>query len=94
MIMMATSASSILLFLLAGGILYAVYKISTLVFHYSPLNALPGPPNPSVLFGHLRDISDPSPPTHLFEEWIADYGHVVRYTGLFSVSGPTISGAC
>ena len=67
------------LYLLGQG-LYYLYKIYT-----SPLLQLPGPPSDSLIFGNFKAIVK-ADNSVLQEKWLAEYGDVISYAGMFGVS--------
>lgn len=76
----------LLLYTAGAGVLYLlghavhyVYRIYT-----SPLLRLPGPPSDSMFFGNFKQIvkEDQSVPQ---EKWLAEYGPVIAYPGMFGV---------
>jgi hypothetical protein len=83
------SLSSLVLPVLGTGLAYVTYLALKFVFHRSPLRDLPGPPNPSLLFGQFRAISD-AENSVLHEAWLADYGPAVTYQGLLGVRPATL----
>jgi hypothetical protein len=73
---------------LAVTIAYAVTRLSKVVLERlnSPLRLLPGPPNPSILFGHLKlyqgaDVDV----TTLHEAWVEQYGNTYVTQAPFGV---------
>ncbi|EPQ50323.1 cytochrome P450 [Gloeophyllum trabeum ATCC 11539] len=68
----------------AAAVSLAVYILGRFVRSYfSPARDIPGPPNPSLLWGHLREIVK-AENSVLHEQWLEEYGPVVRYTGMFN----------
>src|SRR6266481_1672505 len=54
------------------SLFYIVSKLLVRPF-FSPLRDLPGPANPSLLFGHLQQIFK-AQPGELHEKWVDQYG--------------------
>ncbi|PPQ72759.1 hypothetical protein CVT24_012799 [Panaeolus cyanescens] len=54
---------------------YSAYKILHLLYQRwtDPLRAFPGPPNPSFLWGHMKELYETETPL-LHERWTAEYG--------------------
>ncbi|PPQ82386.1 hypothetical protein CVT25_008347 [Psilocybe cyanescens] len=46
----------------------------------SPLRGLPGPKNPSFIFGNVRDIWN-STDSAIYEQWVEQYGSTIQYMG-------------
>jgi hypothetical protein len=78
------STSSVVLPVLSALGVYGAYRAASFVFAPTPLSALPGPASPSWLWGHMGAILR-AENSALHEEWTKEYGHVLRYFGLFSV---------
>ncbi|KAI0077562.1 cytochrome P450 [Panus rudis PR-1116 ss-1] len=53
--------------------------------YVSPVRSLPGPPNPSWLYGQMKQIIA-AENSVLQEEWVEKYGHSITYTGLFNIN--------
>ena len=51
---------------------------------WSPLRVLPGPPNPSLIYGNLSEIRK-SDFSELHEKWAEQYGRVMKYKAFFGV---------
>jgi hypothetical protein len=66
---------------LAGLVAYAVNALGLLSTGGS-LRALRGPGGAHPLLGHVREIMERSP---LVDEWLAEYGRVIRCAGLLKV---------
>lgn len=75
----------------ATGVAYALFWLAKAAIHdlFSPLRHLPGPPNPSLIFGNFRQIWR-AKNSVLHEEWIDQYGTTLKYKGLFNVR-PVVS---
>lgn len=73
---------------LAGSslVLYGAYQIGRRLLkpYFSPLKDLPGPPSKSFFFGNLEEIRK-AENSILHEEWIAQYGKVMKYKAFFNV---------
>lgn len=70
----------------AGGVVLLVYRL-TYRFRRSwrsPLQHLPGPPNPSLIFGHMKAIFA-AENSVLHENWVQEYGPNITYKGFFGV---------
>ena len=53
---------------------------------FSPLNQLPGPPNPSWVHGHFKErFTDDN--LLLQEKWIEEYGNIIALKAAFGVRG-------
>ncbi|KAI0682779.1 cytochrome P450 [Cytidiella melzeri] len=65
----------------------ALYKAASFVYRTldSPLRILPGPPNPSVFWGHTRATSKSSHSV-LQEKWTEEYGPTISYNSFLSSS--------
>jgi hypothetical protein len=50
----------------------------------SPVNDVPGPESGHFLWGNLKQISNASA-LILHEEWVATYGHIIKYKMMFNV---------
>lgn len=76
--------SSYLIWLL--GAAYSVYRLALAIYNerYSPLRDLPGPPNPSRIYGHLWQIINAAHST-MQEKWVREYGTTLKTKGLFNV---------
>ncbi|KAI0795607.1 cytochrome P450 [Abortiporus biennis] len=63
---------------------YVVYKLGPPIWRSirSPLRNLPGPPNPSFIFGQMKAIFK-ADNSVLQEEWVVKYGHTISYKGFF-----------
>jgi hypothetical protein len=65
---------------------YATYKAIKIVTrsYFSSLRDIPGPENPSFIYGNLKEIWD-SDTAVAHERWIAEYGHTLIYNAPFNV---------
>ncbi|EPQ50326.1 cytochrome P450 [Gloeophyllum trabeum ATCC 11539] len=71
---------------LAVAIVFALAAYILRLFtrsYFSPARDIPGPPNPSWLWGNFKDIVF-GENWALHQQWFDTYGPVVRYTGLFN----------
>lgn len=64
--------------------IYGVYKLLNVLLIaplLSPLRDIPGPENPSIIFGNLRQIFEQDP-GELHKKWVEAYGSTLasRYT--------------
>lgn len=77
---------SVLLSLVLVAVLYASWKCVSIAvrIYTSPLRRLPGPPSDSFFFGNFRAILK-AENSVLQEKWLAEYGDVVAYPGVFGV---------
>jgi hypothetical protein len=87
----------IVTFLLYG--LYQVVKLFYVEITY-PIRDLPGPKNPSIIFGNFKEIKSdvslvavclvPWPidvqELEFWENWVPKYGRMIRFNGLLGVS--------
>jgi hypothetical protein len=75
---------------LAGAAVCGAYYIIKLVLAPpSPHLKLRGPPSPSRIFGHMIETNELLKTDALFtrvDEWLEQYGDVVRFHDLFNVS--------
>jgi hypothetical protein len=80
-----SSSASTLAFPAAGALgAYALYKAYGVFLRTTPLDAVPGPPGGSWLWGRFRDLlSDHD--GELQQAWLAEYGHVLAHKSLFGV---------
>ncbi|KZT22892.1 cytochrome P450 [Neolentinus lepideus HHB14362 ss-1] len=71
--------------LLCSGTLFLVFKIASRVFQplRSPVRYLPGPPSPSIIFGHMKEMFGDDFAS-VQERWLREYGPVVRFTGVLN----------
>lgn len=74
----------------AAFVLAACYVLADLIAMlwrqiFSPLQRLRGPPNPSFLFGNLREMYNQEN-TGLLYDWDATYGSTYAYKGFFGGS--------
>ncbi|KZT18878.1 cytochrome P450 [Neolentinus lepideus HHB14362 ss-1] len=71
--------------LAAAALFFVLYKALRFYIrrYLSPTRDLPGPPNPSWLWGNMRDILK-AENSVLHEGWLNKYGPVIRYTGMFN----------
>ncbi|KAG6820051.1 hypothetical protein H0H93_006066 [Arthromyces matolae] len=75
--------------LAAAVLVYGVYqglrRLSFLIYRelHSSLRDLPGPPNPSWLYGNLAEIWA-AENSVLHEKWVREYGPTIQYKGFFS----------
>ena len=63
--------AQLLVSLASIGLIYGIYKISALIHDEvtSPMRDVPGPPNPSFLYGNFKDLMLPvSPKAHAVSE--------------------------
>jgi len=74
--------SLIVTFLLYG--LYQVVKLFYVEIKACPIRDLPGPKNPSLLFGNFKEIK--SDELEFWENWVPKYGRMIRYNGLLGRS--------
>ncbi|KAL1407956.1 hypothetical protein Q8F55_004753 [Vanrija albida] len=69
-----------------GGIALAVLALYIYLFPYNEYTLtfrnLQGPPSSSLVWGNLSEIIK-APPCGKHDEWIAEYGHTIRYTMMF-----------
>jgi hypothetical protein len=68
---------------------YATFNVIIASFQRrrSPIEDLPGPPNPSIIFGHLRQmISTQKHISNTLEEWVGRYGDTFATRGPLNVS--------
>ena len=74
-----------LAWLIASG--YVLWKfVAILLARFrSSLRDLPGPPNPSLIYGNLLEIQNAGDAT-LHEAWTEKYGPTLTYTGWLNVS--------
>ena len=77
----------VLRILLLGFLILVCFKVFPILIspYTSPLRFIPGPPNPSWLYGHLRAIFN-AQASELHEKWTQEYGKTIRYKGFFNVS--------
>ena len=77
---------TLVLSVLATGIAYAFFKLAKAAIRplFSPLRHLPGPPNPSFIFGNFKQIWH-AEKSVLYEQWIDQYGTTLKYKGLLNV---------
>ncbi|KAF9484968.1 cytochrome P450 [Pholiota conissans] len=70
--------------LLATGGAYAFYRVTKFFYAQwtSPLHALPGPPNPSLIYGNMKLIWE-AENSVLHEKWVEEYGPTITYNVLF-----------
>ena len=59
--MLAASTTQLIVSLVGIVLVYGIYKISTLIYDEltSPLHYVPGPPNPSLIHGNMKQLSEP-----------------------------------
>ncbi|TFK45671.1 cytochrome P450 [Heliocybe sulcata] len=64
---------------------FVIYKIASRVIRplLSPVRNLPGPPNPSIVFGHMKAMFG-NDFASVQEGWLREYGPVVRFTGILN----------
>lgn len=77
---------SVLLSLGLVGVLYALWKCVSIVvrIYTSPLRRLPGPPSDSFFLGNFKAIFK-AENSVVQEKWLAEYGDVMAYPGIFGV---------
>ncbi|KAF7792238.1 hypothetical protein EIP86_003274 [Pleurotus ostreatoroseus] len=68
------------------GVLYALWTLAVILvrIYTSPLRRLPGPPRDSLFFGNFKAILK-ADNSVLQEKWVAEYGDVIAYPGVFGV---------
>ena len=68
------------------GVLYALWTLAVILvrIYTSPLRRLPGPPRDSLFFGNFKAILK-ADNSVLQEKWVAEYGDVISYPGVFGV---------
>ncbi|TFK25770.1 cytochrome P450 [Coprinopsis marcescibilis] len=66
---------------------YRAYKLLAILYSAwtSPLRLLPGPANPSWIYGNLKDIWD-AENSVLHEQWVKEYGKTITYSTWFGMS--------
>jgi cytochrome P450 len=75
-------------YVLSAVVAYATYRALRYLSSPSPLRDIPGPPNPSVIFGNFKELAAVSGTDGfigLKEKWAREYGHTVGYRILFNV---------
>jgi hypothetical protein len=68
---------------------YGLYRLVKFLTASNPLANLPGPSNPSLLLGHnhaFRNAIQSDSVYDIIEGWVKEYGHVVGYRELLSVT--------
>lgn len=85
MIAFSPSTLYVLVWLIVSG--YLLWKFVTILLAplRSTLRDLPGPPNPSIIYGNLLEIQNAEDAT-LHEAWTEKYGPTITYTGWMNVS--------
>ncbi|KAF8232559.1 cytochrome P450 [Tricholoma matsutake] len=85
---MITHVVNLLVTLGATLIGYGLYNVSRVIYQEltSSTRDLPGPKTPSLLYGHLKEIQDPTKQQSIHEAWVREYGRVFQYKGLFNIS--------
>ncbi|KAF9484959.1 cytochrome P450 [Pholiota conissans] len=75
-----------ILYLLGSLSVYAVYKVAKLLYDdwTAPIRSLPGPPNPSFIFGNTKQFMEK--PDIIREEWIQQYGPTINFKVLFGLN--------
>ncbi|KDQ54054.1 hypothetical protein JAAARDRAFT_160991 [Jaapia argillacea MUCL 33604] len=70
----------------ASVLAYNLYRLVKLVLRpvFSPLRRLQGPPSDSWFYGNFRQVFTSENST-LQEEWVAEYGHTLKYKGMFNL---------
>lgn len=79
--------TDLLLYAAGAGVLYLLWHGLSYLYriYTSPLLQLPGPPTDSLIFGNFRAIVKVENSV-LQEKWLAEYGDVIGYAGMFGVS--------
>ncbi|KDQ54074.1 hypothetical protein JAAARDRAFT_38679 [Jaapia argillacea MUCL 33604] len=70
----------------ASVLAYNLYRLVKLVLRpvFSPLRRLQGPRSDSWFYGNFKQIFTTENST-LHEEWVAEYGHTLKYKGMFNL---------
>ena len=74
----------------AAAVAYGLWQLvynALIVPYTTSVRFVPGPPNPSFLFGHLRDIFK-SESAVVHEQWTETYGKTFRYKAILNVRFP------
>ena len=82
---MLTASTTQLIVSLVGIVLaYGIYKISTLIYDEltSPLHYVPGPPNPSLIHGNMKQLSESVSHKGLYHLSVIDW---IEWTEQFRV---------
>lgn len=84
---MITLGTSLSLALGAAAVGYALFRLYEVFIAplLSPIRDLPGPPNPSFIWGNLKEILD-AENSVLHEAWTEKYGNTLMYRAWFQVS--------
>lgn len=70
----------------ALGALYILLKVARRFLRplFSPIHQLPGPPSPSLVFGHMKEMFG-NDFASTQERWLQEYGPAVRFTGMLNL---------
>ncbi|KAG9318254.1 cytochrome P450 [Chiua virens] len=82
---MLSTGNLLLAALASGSAAIGLWKLFQFVYHQltSPIRHLRGPKGTSWIYGNMRDIWN-AENSVLHEEWVKQYGHVLKYKGFFS----------
>ena len=68
----------------------AIKFVATVYGRITQLRSLPGPPLPSIFYGHELQIRQ-APTSKYYKPWMKEYGHIYRTRGAFSVRSVIVS---
>jgi hypothetical protein len=76
--------------LLTLSCLYGAYRLLSATYiwpnYISALRTIPGPENPSFLYGNYEQIYNAPDEAAMLEHWGEQHGHVLKFNGPFNVS--------
>lgn len=76
--------------LLTLSCLYGAYRLLSATYiwprYVSALRTIPGPENPSFLYGNYEQIYNAPDEATMLEHWGEQHGHVLKFNGPFNVS--------
>ncbi|CAA7271444.1 unnamed protein product [Cyclocybe aegerita] len=79
------AVKELLVSFLATAVAYIVFKIFRFLYAEwtSPLHALSGPPNKSLIYGNIKELSDSE---ELYERWTKKYGATFKFKAFLGVN--------